>query len=421
MAVFGAEYLYIIQPCSAVESNRNLFKFGKTTNDPLKKRLTGYEKGCRIWLIIIMNNVHEAERNLLQLFRTKYISRTEKGDEYFEVENIEDMINDVMTYRAENFVNYYLPANGDEMDSVRCFLDSRNKIVRSDGNVKYILSCDIGCCDFAYWLESKGWKYDSKSHRCWLSNEEYDAFVDSLHVKVEDEINDEENNKQPIDEPQQPANNNTTQPQQQMKTSQQPQQQPQMKLSLQQLSPPPSQPQQQMKTVTTSSQMPQLSALPPLTPSRAHTTRLTPLSIEKLHTVIEPCIKQHNTSAHNISCSILISLTNKQNLLSIKHIKLYNRNELIVDTDNLSTIYTGQTIFDLSTIQLTPSKLEKLNLVKTNGINDYILFIPSFEMKRWRPKGRKQYVKFLMCEFIPAEGNNEFTTNLNHDVNTQAD
>ena len=69
MASVSAEYLYIIQPCSAVESNRNLFKFGMSTDNPMGKRFRGYENGSRVWLIVIMNNAAKAEGELLQLLR----------------------------------------------------------------------------------------------------------------------------------------------------------------------------------------------------------------------------------------------------------------------------------------------------------------------------------------------------------------
>ena len=394
MATIEAEYLYIIQPCSAVESNRNLFKFGMSAKDPIKYRLTHYEKGCRIWFIIIMNDAYTAEQDLLRIFRVKFISRTEKGKEYFEVENIEDMINEIITYRAQHFNNIYIP-NEDGLDGARCFIDSKDRIIRDGGNIKFIRSCDINV-DFAHWLEAETWKYDTRSRKYWLTNVEYDAFIkkiDALHPteRPDEQMHEPERSEafnakperpdEPIHEPER-AEAFTASPSS-------PEQRPNAR-----------------NTDNNTTHRNDSSALPPLHQQRIQAippptnSKLVTLSVEKLVPVLEPYFKRHNISPRSASAKLDISLTTKPDIILINHIKIYQRNKLILDAPDLTVIYDQSSIYDLKSLHLSNTKLEALNKVKTNTMNEYILYIPTFEMKKFRRRGSRNYIPYLVCEFI---------------------
>ena len=107
MAYIQAEYLYVIQLRGDAEAGRNIFKFGMSTQDPTANRFRGYEKGSRIWLVIIMNNAHDAEQEILKILRRKYKQRIDKGVEYFETDDVQEMLNDIWSYHQKKFKNIY--------------------------------------------------------------------------------------------------------------------------------------------------------------------------------------------------------------------------------------------------------------------------------------------------------------------------
>ena len=143
------------------------------------------------------------------------------------------------------------------------------------------------------------------------------------------------------------------------------------------------------------------SHLPQLKPTT--TPKLVPLSVEKIAVICDPYLKSHNISVRSVSAKISVSLTDKPDVLSIQNAKIYQRNKLIIDTDDLSTIYGGKSIYDLKSLHLTQTKIDLLSKVKTNSSNDYTLYIPSFEMKRCRRRGAKCSFPYLTCEFIATE------------------
>ncbi len=75
-------YIYILYPRACKNCNENVYKVGKTQN--YKKRMSKYTKGSIYKLVILVNDYHNIETNLLKLCRLKFIERKDYGNEYFE-------------------------------------------------------------------------------------------------------------------------------------------------------------------------------------------------------------------------------------------------------------------------------------------------------------------------------------------------
>lgn len=79
----SVEYIYLLQDSAAVRSNQSVYKIGRTAQSNFK-RFHGYPKGYVILLHTSCNDSVKCEKYLLDMFKTKYIHRTNFGDEYFE-------------------------------------------------------------------------------------------------------------------------------------------------------------------------------------------------------------------------------------------------------------------------------------------------------------------------------------------------
>lgn len=88
-------YIYIIKDRTSVELNKNIYKIGKTKQDNLN-RFKGYPKGFKIVFIIACSNCDLIEKNLINMFKQKYIQIKEYGNEYFQG-NVEMMIKDIVS------------------------------------------------------------------------------------------------------------------------------------------------------------------------------------------------------------------------------------------------------------------------------------------------------------------------------------
>ena len=129
MSNFLGEYLYILQLHEDVLSGNNVYKFGFTAQQP-GKRMANYPKDSRLWMTIIMQNAQKHETILKRMFKEKYKQRkSDKGDEYYEVDNIQEMMTDLWNYHQQHFQNVYSPPefNGDYYMAMR-----KNEIVEFD-------------------------------------------------------------------------------------------------------------------------------------------------------------------------------------------------------------------------------------------------------------------------------------------------
>jgi len=77
------QYIYLLQEREFVNSNKNVYKIGKTTQTNTK-RFSQYPKGSILLLQIICINCNNCEKQIIQLFTQKYKLRKDIGNEYFE-------------------------------------------------------------------------------------------------------------------------------------------------------------------------------------------------------------------------------------------------------------------------------------------------------------------------------------------------
>jgi hypothetical protein len=101
------EYIYLLQTPYHIKFNENVYKLGKTKLLNFK-RFTYYPNGSIVYHHTYCKNSDICEKILLNLFRKKYIERKDIGNEYFEG-NLQDMIininNIVSNYNNNDTVN----------------------------------------------------------------------------------------------------------------------------------------------------------------------------------------------------------------------------------------------------------------------------------------------------------------------------
>ncbi len=94
------QYVYMIQTLADINANQAVFKIGKTTQDNLK-RFSQYDKGSKLYMQLKCHNCDDVERRMIELFRSKYIPRPDRGDEYFEGSYM-DMLKDMFELAYPN-------------------------------------------------------------------------------------------------------------------------------------------------------------------------------------------------------------------------------------------------------------------------------------------------------------------------------
>lgn len=98
--VYG-QYIYLIQERESIRCNDNVYKIGKTTQEP-NSRMKGYPKGSKLYLTIIVDDATKSEQDLLAVFRKKFVLRREFGNEYF-YGNVVDMMREIIEYQRDAF------------------------------------------------------------------------------------------------------------------------------------------------------------------------------------------------------------------------------------------------------------------------------------------------------------------------------
>lgn len=86
--IFGT--IYLIRTREFKNADKNIFKIGKTKNEP-NKRLGNYGKGCELICAFAIKNecIDLGERVLIDIFKAKFLQKIEIGTEWFEGDLIE--------------------------------------------------------------------------------------------------------------------------------------------------------------------------------------------------------------------------------------------------------------------------------------------------------------------------------------------
>jgi len=97
------DYVYIIRTREAIRANENVYKVGMTINT-LKKRMADYGFYESI-LTFAVNDAPKVEKNLLEILPSRYEINKEYGKEYFNVENINNFMNDFIDIVRGNMLS----------------------------------------------------------------------------------------------------------------------------------------------------------------------------------------------------------------------------------------------------------------------------------------------------------------------------
>lgn len=79
----SSQYIYLLQEREFIKTKENVYKVGRTEKEN-HKRFEQYPKGSVLLFQIMCDNCRTAERNILLLFKSKFVQRKDIGNEYFE-------------------------------------------------------------------------------------------------------------------------------------------------------------------------------------------------------------------------------------------------------------------------------------------------------------------------------------------------
>jgi hypothetical protein len=78
-----SQYLYLLQEREFIKTKENVYKVGRTEKEN-HSRFNQYPKGSVLLFQMICNNCKSIERQIINLFKEKFIQRKDIGNEYFE-------------------------------------------------------------------------------------------------------------------------------------------------------------------------------------------------------------------------------------------------------------------------------------------------------------------------------------------------
>ena len=158
--------IYLIKLREHVNSNENIYKIGKTKQSSLK-RYDSYPKGSVLLYHVICNNCNNCEKEIIKLFKNKYKSETNIGNEYFSGDYI-DMINDIHSIVYKNLnATKGICVKADDANVEAVKNESKGEDVKGDGakvnntNINYL--CDV--CNKKYSSYQSLWNHYKKFHQ----------------------------------------------------------------------------------------------------------------------------------------------------------------------------------------------------------------------------------------------------------------
>jgi hypothetical protein len=92
-------YIYLIQERESIRCNDRVYKIGKTRKDCPNERTVSYPKGSCLVIALKIDD-ENAEKNLLMIFREKFVEWKDNGNEYFKGDP-DDMIAEIENYRRK--------------------------------------------------------------------------------------------------------------------------------------------------------------------------------------------------------------------------------------------------------------------------------------------------------------------------------
>jgi hypothetical protein len=103
------QYVYLIQEREFIKTNEKIYKIGRT-KQLNNLRILSCPKGSNLLAQISCCDCVKVENEIIQLFNTKYIKRTDIGNEYFEgneFEMMKDMFNIIANKNTDTLKMQY--------------------------------------------------------------------------------------------------------------------------------------------------------------------------------------------------------------------------------------------------------------------------------------------------------------------------
>lgn len=167
----NTHYIYLLHEREFINSNKMIYKIGRSTQNNLT-RFKQYPKGSILLFQMICNNCTTTENNLIHLFNTKYIKRSDIGNEYFEGD-FKLMIFDIFSFiNISNLPNLQTVSNNliqindtdnnikeydfylkQFIDTFYFFIDSTNTLY-----YKQRINRNVFKDDYIYWCNFNGFK-----------------------------------------------------------------------------------------------------------------------------------------------------------------------------------------------------------------------------------------------------------------------
>jgi hypothetical protein len=90
------DYIYLIKEREFVRIGEDTYKIGRTQQNPPTDRLLQYPSGSEIILLTIVDDCFSVEKQLIKVFKQKFIHKKEYGNEYFNGD-VKEMIKTIYT------------------------------------------------------------------------------------------------------------------------------------------------------------------------------------------------------------------------------------------------------------------------------------------------------------------------------------
>jgi len=180
-------YIYLLQERAFIKTKENIYKLGKTKQENLK-RIQNYPNGTKLIIQLECENCDINEKNLIIIFKQKFMQRIDIGTEYFEgdkYEMISIIYNVVMDYnKIVETDNKIVETDNKIVETDNKIVETDNKIVETDNKIlktnNKIVNSNILC------------------HICNFTTKNKNEF--EKHVRSKQHIDNLENKKNNIDD-----------------------------------------------------------------------------------------------------------------------------------------------------------------------------------------------------------------------------
>lgn len=365
------EYIYLIQPVKEYQNNTDVYKLGKTTQEPYK-RMDGYPKSSILFLTIIVDDSTTAEKDLLALFRSKYVRDIRIGNEYF-MGDVVEMMNDIMDYQREHF----------GLNSLEVKSQIRKNTLNSDdgldqqaiANKKRLAKAKLATPVSAN-VTPTNESDDNDSDGC---PDEDDIPDTPVPVPVDD----------PDDVPSDAFvdDDEVIIPKRNVKPA-----------SIKRSSSVASSKSSTSKTPSNLHVVESKLRIPKKMANGGPTTRVYRSQFKDSNTTSINKIGDEIVSLiNNVKCEVDIYTTYypSLNIFDIRKIDVMHLRKVVNSFDIKGTINSDSDLFNMRHIKLTPSQLKKFNLVYDENTKDYIIHIKSLKKRNWHG------IKFYNHVYIP--------------------